>query len=117
MIASVTGASTPRRPPAHLSRRARGLWREIVDEYQLERHHEIILTVACEALDRLAEARAAIAADGAYIDGRFGKKAHPALAIERDSRIAFLRSLRELGLDLEFTGDAVSRPPSRWRGR
>ena len=116
-MTDITGASKPPAPPAHLSRDARRLWRDVVDEYHLERHHQVILTVACEALDRLAEARAAIAADGAYIDGRFGKKAHPALAVERDSRVAILRSLRELGLDLEFAGDAVSRPPSRWRGR
>jgi hypothetical protein len=81
-------------------------------DYELEPRHETVLLVALEALDRMREAQRAVTADGAYIDGRFGKKAHPALAIERDSRLAFLRSSRELGLDLEAP---ASRPPTRWR--
>ncbi len=69
--------------------------------------------VALEAFDRMREAQDAIRKDGAYVDGRFGMKAHPALGIERDSRTAFLRAQRELGLDLE--APATSRPPTRWR--
>jgi P27 family predicted phage terminase small subunit len=108
-------AARPTMPaaPHHLSREARRFWRSVLAEYELETHHLAILQAACEALDRTREARAAIEADGAYIDGRFGKKAHPALAIERDSRTAMLRAIRELGLDLE--APASSRPPSRWQ--
>lgn len=86
--------------PAHLSAEARTIWRSVLVDYELERRHEAVLLIALEAFDRMREAQAAIAADGAYVDGRFGKKAHPALAVERDSRIAFLRAQRELGLDL-----------------
>jgi phage terminase small subunit len=73
----------------------------VAGEFVLEAHHEAVLAVACEALDRMRQAQRAIEQDGAYIDGRFGKKAHPGLAIERDSRLAMLRALRELGLDYE----------------
>jgi P27 family predicted phage terminase small subunit len=107
--AAKSGTATP---PRHLSPAARKFWRSVLAAYELEVHHLAILAAACEAMDRMAEARAAIEADGAYIDGRFGKKAHPALAIERDSRTAMLRAIRELGLDLE--APASSRPPSRW---
>jgi P27 family predicted phage terminase small subunit len=86
--------------PAHLSAEARAIWRSVLADYELEKRHEAVLLIALEAFDRMREAQAAIAADGAYITGRFGKKAHPALAVERDSRIAFLRAQRELGLDL-----------------
>lgn len=89
------------------------MWNAIVAEYGLEAHHRAILAAACEALDRMREAQAAIAASGAYVEGRFGPKAHPAIAVERDSRAAMLRALRELGLDLE--APATSRPPTRWR--
>ena len=99
--------------PAHLSAEGRKLWREVQRSYTLEPHHVQILTRACEALDRLRQAQRAIAADGITVEGRFGPKAHPAIAIERDSRTAFLRALRELGLDLD--APATSRPPSRWR--
>lgn len=98
--------------PRHLTASARAFWRSVVGEYELEVHHLAILQAACEARDRLAEARAAIERDGPYVEGRFGMKAHPALAIERDSRTAMLRALRELGLDLEAP---ISRPPTRWR--
>lgn len=102
-----------RRPPRHLSAESRRLWLQIQADYVLEAHHCAILERACEALDRLLEARAAIEKDGAYVTGRFGVKAHPGLAVERDSRIAFARLIRELGLDLETP--ASLRPPTRWR--
>ncbi len=84
-------------------------------DYELEEHHRAILAVALEARDRMYQASAAIEADGPYVGGRFGLKAHPALAVERDSRLAMLRALRELGLDLE--APSTPRPPSRWKGR
>jgi len=105
-----------RRPPSaprHLSEASRAFWRSVVADFDLEAHHLAILERACEALERLREAQAAIERDGAYIPGRFGMKGHPALAIERDSRTAFLRAVRELGLDLE--APPSSRPPTRWR--
>jgi P27 family predicted phage terminase small subunit len=106
-------AAVPRAPatPRHLQAAGRDLWRRVAGAYALEPHHEAILQAAAEAADRIAEARAAIEADGAYVEGRFGKKAHPGLSVERDSRIAMLRAIRELGLDLI----EASRPPTRWR--
>lgn len=98
--------------PRHLSTEAKALWRSIVREFELETHHLSVLERACESLDRLRQAQAAVATDGAYVVGRFGPKSHPALAIERDSRLAFLRCVRELGLDLEAP---ASRLPTRWR--
>ncbi len=101
--------------PAHLTADGRHLWREVVAAYVLEPHHLAILAAACEAVDRQSEARARIAADGPYIEGRYGMRAHPAIAVERDSRLALLRAVRELGLDLETP--PTSRPPTRWRDR
>ncbi|MGD0247848.1 MAG: P27 family phage terminase small subunit [Candidatus Limnocylindrales bacterium] len=103
---------TERAAPAHLSLESRRLWRETVRTYDLEARHEKILMVALEALDRMREAQAAVKADGAYVVGRFGMKSHPGLAVERDSRLAFLRAVRELGLDLEAP---ASRLPTPWR--
>ncbi len=103
----------PTDAPRHLSEEARGIWRSVLADYQLEKRHEAVLVTALEAFDRMREAQEAVKRDGAYTEGRFGLKAHPALAVERDSRTAFLRAQRELGLDLE--APATSRPPTRWR--
>lgn len=95
------------KPPAHLSQATRKWWRLIVDEYELGPHHLRVLQAACEAWDRQQEARERLAADGAYITDRFGQlRPHPALAVERDSRIAFIRAVRELALD-----DSEPEPP------
>jgi phage terminase small subunit len=77
-------------------------------------HSREQLAIACEAADRAAEARDAIATHGLLLEGRFGLKQNPAVAIERDARIRQLRALRELGLDLDV---AETRPPTTWRGR
>lgn len=99
--------------PAHLSAESQALYRSTVEDYELEARHVAILTTALEAFDRMRQAQEAVNKDGAYIPDRWGGlKAHPALAVERDSRIAFLRAQRELGLDLEAP---ASRPPTRWR--
>jgi P27 family predicted phage terminase small subunit len=101
------------RAPSHLGRGGRRLWRAIVRAYELEPHHLAILRAAAEAQDRMDAARAEIERDGLTIAGRYGPRAHPAVAIERDSRQALYRGLRELGLDL----GAETRPPSAFQAR
>jgi phage terminase small subunit len=73
-------------------------------EFELEDHHVRLLILAGEAWDRCCQARERIEAEGLTIKDRFDQmKPHPAVAIERDSRIAFARMLREVGLDVENT--------------
>lgn len=66
---------------------------------ECDEHHLLLLTAACEANDRAAEARRVIDEEGLLVEGRFGKKTHPAVMIERDSRLAFSRLVRQLRLD------------------
>jgi len=69
------------------------------------------LKKACEAYDRSEQAREAIAKHGMTYSDRFGApRARPECAIERDSRLAFYRICRELGLDI--VPPAESRPPA-----
>ncbi len=99
-------------PPKHLSRESKSWWREVVSDYDLERHHLKLLQAAAECWDRTAEARALIQRDGVVIEDRFGqKKPHPACDIERHNRALFARMLRELALDVEEPAEAV-RPPT-----
>jgi P27 family predicted phage terminase small subunit len=104
------------RAPAHLSPQSRKWWRSVVSDYELQPHHLRLLTAAAEALDRDEEARKILKEEGIVIRDRYDKpKSHPATAIERDSRLAFARLLRELDLDASAPPD--SRPPNLQRYR
>jgi len=94
-------AKRPKAPP-HLKPDTRKWWVSVHDDYALEPHHTRLLTLAGEAWDRCQQAREAVDSDGITVktaDG--GLKAHPAIAIERDARLAFARLIRELDLDVD----------------
>lgn len=100
------------RAPAHLAKSTAAWWRSVVAEYRLEDHHVRLLTLACEAWDRAQEARTTLEAEGSYFIDRFKQpKVHPAIAVERESRVSFARLLREL--DLEGDPQPDIRPPRR----
>jgi phage terminase small subunit len=103
-------------PPKHLSAARKRLWRHILARFgPLEAHTVELLRLACEALDRADEARAILAASTLVVEGRSGPRAHPAVGIERDARLAAARLLRECGFDLQDPDQTG--PPSRWGGR
>ena len=84
----------------------------MVKAYQLEPHHLRLLQLAGESWDRAQEARVILARDGVVVtDDRKNVRSHPAVAIERDSRIAFARLVRELDLDTEPPSDSRFAPP------
>ena len=88
------------RPPAHLKTTTKKWWKLVTDEYELDSHHLKLLQAACEAWDRLQDAREVLNRDGvSYIDRFNAPRARPEVAVERDSRIGFARLVRELGLD------------------
>jgi P27 family predicted phage terminase small subunit len=103
------------RPPAHLTRESRSLWKRLVLEYGIEDAGGLaVLQQACEALDRLRQAQAAITQDGPVIVDRFGQqKGHPMLATEQASRAAFLAAIKHLGLDVEPLRPGPGRPGGR----
>jgi phage terminase small subunit len=98
------------RPPKHLQRATTKWWRAVVEEYELAGHHLRLLTLAAEAWDRGEQARQALETGLTFSD-RFGQPhARPEVNIERDSRIAFARLIRELDLDVDAPSGGV-RPP------
>lgn len=97
--------------PKHLKLATRRWWLEVVEEYQLESHHLRLLLLAGEAWDRCQQAREALEKHGLTFEDRFQQPhARPEVNIERDSRIAFARLLRELALDVEPPRE-LGRPP------
>ena len=104
------------RPPAGLAPAGRRFWSAVVAEYEMGPAQLEILRVTCECRDRLEEARAVLAKDGAYLATKSGQlRPHPALAVERDSRVGFLRGQRELGVTAVDPDE--SRPPASLPGR
>jgi len=86
--------------PKHLRPATKKFWKHVADNYELEPQHVRILTLACEAFDRAEQAREVIALQGPYYTDRLGNhKTHPAVAVERDSRMAYANLLRRLNLD------------------
>jgi hypothetical protein len=82
----------------------------VVADFELEAHHLRVLTLAAESWDRCQQAREAIDQNGITFEDKHGQpRARPEVAIERDSRIAFARLLRELCLDVDPPADV--RPP------
>ncbi|WP_008549704.1 P27 family phage terminase small subunit [Bradyrhizobium sp. CCGE-LA001] len=98
-------------PPKHLRADTASWFESVINDFELDSHHIRLLTKACEAWDRSELAREALAKYGMTYQDRFGApRARPEVAIERDSRLAFARLVRELGLDVAAPAD--TRPPA-----
>jgi phage terminase small subunit len=106
---------TPR-APVHLTDSTRQWWRQVASDYVLEGHHLKLLTLAAESWDRCQQAREVLEG-GLIFEDRFGQPhARPEVAIERDSRLAFARLMRELDLDVEAPHGATRPPALRSNG-
>jgi P27 family predicted phage terminase small subunit len=101
------------KPPTHLNKGGRKLWRGVLQDYEIEETHDLkLLAEACGCIDRIDEARREIEKKGSYFEDRFGQpKEHPAHKTERDNKILLARLLRELNLDI---APPESRPPTRY---
>jgi phage terminase small subunit len=85
----------------------------VVERWQLEPHHEKLLTLAAESWDRCAEAREQVRREGLTVATKAGgPRLHPCVRVEQDARLAFARLLRELDLDLEPPAEERKRPPA-----
>jgi len=99
-----------KKPPKTLQTKGRAFWRRVLKDFLLEESHELqLLQEAAGCLDRIAEAQAEIEAKKPYFNDRFGQpRPHPALNVEKDQRVLFVRIVRELGLQVE--SEEYSRP-------
>lgn len=99
-------------PPPYLAEAGRRFWLQVVQEWELDVRSLALLAAACKQADRAAEAREILQQQPVVILDRFGQpKTHPAVDVERNASLAFVRILREIGLDVEPPPD--SRPPRR----
>lgn len=93
---------TSPKPPSHLSKKAKEQWRRIVEAFQIDDEPgRMLLTSACEAYDRLAQARAELKRDGISVIDRWGqRKQHPSVLTEASARSQMHSALRLLNMDV-----------------
>lgn len=104
------GSSRKLHAPRHLRAATRRWFEGIARDYDLQSHHIKLLIAAGESWDRYQGAREDLAKHGTVFTDRFGcPRSRPEVAIERDSRLAFVRVLRELNMSENPPGD--TRPP------
>jgi len=89
--------------PRHLKLATKAWFDQICREYKLESQHLMILQLAAESWDLYEAARKSIAENGAvFVNKKHGDiKPRPEVAIAQNSRLAFLRCIRELSLDTQ----------------
>jgi phage terminase small subunit len=104
------------KPPRTLKAKGKALWGMVVADFELEGYQLETLRLACEALDRIEQARVAIQQYGLVIEGRFGPKSNPACEIEKNNKTIYARLMRELGLDAIADSEAA-RPKPLYGGR
>jgi hypothetical protein len=94
-------------PPKHLTGRYRAWWVSVVSTWQIDAPALEVLTLAADALRRCDDARDVLDEHGTTFVDRFGSpRARPEVAVERDSRLAYARLIRELNLDLDVAEPA-----------
>src|SRR5262245_40538646 len=87
-------------PPGELSSEMKRWWQTENEKFEFGTHQLKLLELACGAWDRMTQARQALSKHGlTHMDDKGGIRPRPEIAIERDSRIAFARLVRELHLD------------------
>ena len=100
------------KPLKGLSPKARKLWVEMVDAWEIEEPASfMLLGELCASFDRLQAAKALLAASGPVLVDRFGqKKPSPLCVIVRDETATLVRLQNALGLDLEESQGRPGRP-------
>jgi len=100
--------------PDDLGKEGRDFWEKVMAENEMSENHDLArLVMASKCLDDLSIAEARVKLDGMFIKNRYGNiTEHSAVKTIRDTRLLFVKIIRELGLDLVDPGD--SRPPRQY---
>lgn len=103
--------------PRYLSKEARTWWKRLSAEYEgdlSDPASQLLLETAFSSFDRWQQAIKTLKREGSIVKDRFGqKRAHPCIAVERDSKAMMISALRQLRLDLEPLNVRPGRPPGR----
>jgi len=100
--------------PSGLNTAGKKFWKKVLSEFELSETHDLErLSMACRCLDDLKEIENRVETDGKFTLNRYGAVVeHPGCKMIRDTRLLFIKIIREMGLDLVVPED--SRPPRRY---
>ena len=85
--------------PIHLSDEAKAIWAHIVEQFDTEFDHRVLLREALEAWDTAQLCRARVAADGAIVKHPNGMEyINPHHKAEMAARAYFLKAWKDLGV-------------------
>lgn len=100
--------------PSGLKVNGRKFWKKVLSEYDLTDSHDLErLSMAAKCLDDLCEAEKRVKEDGMFTRNRYGSVVeHVGLKMIRDTRLLFLKTIRELSLDISTGPEA--RPPRQY---
>jgi terminase small subunit-like protein len=107
-----------RDPPRNVGAPGQQLWNSIMSQFDIHDAAGVeMLTQACEMLSRAEAFRIQIEDEGAMIKTSTGTKAHPLLTAELNARNFVVRTLRQLGLDVQPLQQREGRPsrPLGWQ--
>lgn len=100
--------------PSGLGEAGAGLWRRVVDDYELAADELVLLAQACRTVDELEAMHQAIAAGPVTVKGSTGQPRVSGLFAEaRAHRLALGKLLDQLALPAE--GEDVGRTPAQAR--
>lgn len=113
MMTETTTQTTPT-VPEHLSDESKAWYQQVATEFAMDQHHLFLLQCACENWDRSQSARREIEKNGLTVLDRFDQlHARPEIAIEKTSKAAFVRVVRELRLDSDDSPETPRMPRNR----
>jgi phage terminase small subunit len=94
-----TGSAPPEKPPAGLSKRARGIWQEITTDWLIDASARPVLRIALEQLDTYDLAQKRLKTEGLTVQNGGMLRAHPCAKIAQDALGSFRQCFRQLGLE------------------
>jgi len=89
------------KPPKHLSREAKKIWKNVVEGWQMDARTLALLQVACESWDLMTECRKKIEEAGLIIRAPSGQlRKNPSCEILKSAKDGFLRAWQHMNLDV-----------------
>lgn len=101
------------RAPKGLDDIGKKFWKQVLSEYEFEETHDFErLAMAAKCLDDVSEVEEIVKTAGRFTENRYGGVVeHPGVKTIRDTRMLFIKIIRELNLDIS---GPESRPPRKY---